>query len=161
MRAIVTLFAGLALCLTLAACNKTDTAAPGGPGGGDISLGSPTAKVTVYEYGSLGCPICAMWNNTIWPDFKAKYVDTGRVRYVMREQLTGEARISMAGFLIAHCAGKDKYYQVVDAVFRAIPDPEHAVEPKAALLKVAQQAGLSEQQFNTCIADQNANLAIQ
>ena len=81
-----------------------------------MSLGNPNAKVTVAEYASLGCPICAKWNSDNFAAFKAKYVDTGRVHYVLKEMLTGDAPISAAGFLLARCAGKDKYFQVVDAV---------------------------------------------
>ncbi|HWA61422.1 MAG TPA: thioredoxin domain-containing protein [Caulobacteraceae bacterium] len=158
MRAIVTLFTGLALALTLAACQK------GGGGAAatadDMSLGSPTAKVQITEYASLGCPHCAAWNNEIFPQFKAKYIDTGKVHYTLREALTGAADISAAGFLTARCAGKDKYFQVVDAVFRAMPNPETADQPKAALLKIAQQVGLTEAQFQSCITDKDALLAL-
>src|SRR5262249_25600896 len=82
------------------------------------------------------------------------------VHYVLREMGTGAAAISAAGFLTARCAGKDKYFQVVDAAFRAMPNPEVAVEPHATLLKIAEQAGMSEQQFEACIKGQNAIIAL-
>ena len=44
-----------------------------------MALGSPTAPVTVIEYASVGCPHCADWNNEVFPAFKAKYIDTGKV----------------------------------------------------------------------------------
>src|SRR5260370_34178229 len=102
MRVIAAMLIGLGLA-GLAACNRP---APGAAVEGDMSLGSPNAKVTVIEYASLGCPICAKWNNEVFPDFKAKYVDTGKVHYVLREFLTGDAPIAAAGFLLARCAGK-------------------------------------------------------
>ena len=158
MRRFATLVAGLALVLTLAACNK------GGAGGAvtqdDMSLGSPVAKVTIVEYASLGCPHCAEWNNDVFPAFKAKYIDTGRVHYVLREALTGAASVSAAGFLTARCAGKDKYFQVVDAAFRAMPNPELATQPHDTLLKIAQQVGMSDAQFEACIRDEKSLAAL-
>ncbi len=56
---------------------------------GDMALGSPTARVTVIEYASVGCPHCADWNNQ-FPVHQAKYIATGKVRLVVREMLTGD-----------------------------------------------------------------------
>jgi protein-disulfide isomerase len=141
--------AAILLCagLALAACKPG-----GGAGGGSASgagvheLGSPAAKVTVIEYASLGCPICALWNNTEFQGFKAKYIDTGKVHYIYREFLTGDAPVASAGFLLAHCAGKDKYFQVVDSVYRAVQpllETDRNAEKRDALIKVAQSAGMS------------------
>src|SRR5689334_20515922 len=104
----------LALSLLAAACNKGS-----GPSAGalpdDMQMGNPAAKVTVVEYASVGCPICGRWDKEVWPQFKAKYVDTGKVNYVFREMLVGggaELAIGGNGFLLARCAGKDKYFTV-------------------------------------------------
>lgn len=158
MRAIATFFTGLALCLTLAACNKAPSNAVTSD---DMSLGSSTAKVTVIEYASLGCPHCATWNNEVFPQFKTKYIDTGKVHYVLREALTGASSTAAAGFLLARCVGKDKYFQVVDAVFAAMPNPEAVDQPRPILLRIAQSAGLSEAQFETCVSDEKALNALQ
>lgn len=158
MRAIATFITGLALCLTLAACQKAGTNAVTTD---DMSLGSPTAKVTVIEYASLGCPHCATWNNEVYPQFKTKYIDTGRVHYVFREALTGASSTAAAGFLMARCVGKDKYFQVVDAVFAAMPNPEAVDQPRPILLRIAQSAGLSEAQFSACVSDEKALNALQ
>ena len=115
MRNLFTLIAGVAAALTLAACQKTAATAVTAQ---DMAMGSPTAKVTMIEYASVSCPHCAKWNNEVFPAFKAKYVDTGKVRYIAREALTGDPAIAAAGFLTARCAGKDKYFQVVDAIYR-------------------------------------------
>lgn len=130
----------------------------------DMSLGNPTAKVTVVEYASVGCPVCAKWNSDIYPAFKTKYIDTGRIHYVFREMLVGgpdEQTLGASGFLLARCAGKDKYFPVIDAVFHAQPDIYDQHEPaRDALLKIAQSVGMSESQFDTCLNDSNALLAL-
>jgi len=119
----------------------------------DMALGSPRAPVTVIEYGSVGCPHCAAWNNDVFPAFKARYVDTGRVRYVLREILTGDQSIAAAGFMLARCAGPAKYFQVVDAVFHRQSSMLGA--PAGAVLQeIAKQVGMSDAAFQACIDDQ-------
>ena len=162
MRAIAALL--ICLGLGLAACK------PAGGGGGtggampdDMSLGNPQAKVTVLEFASLGCPICARWNNTTFPAFKAKYIDTGKVHYVLKEFSTGDAPVAAAGFLLARCAGKDKYFQVVDAVWRAEQDlleSGRGAEQRDRLLKVGESMGMTDAQINACIGDDAALTAL-
>src|ERR1700759_4001989 len=65
----------------------------------DMTMGSPHAPVTVIEYASASCPHCARFNNEVFPAFKAKYIDTGRVFYVFREFLTAPAEVAAASFL--------------------------------------------------------------
>jgi protein-disulfide isomerase len=156
MRVIAALLIGLGLMVALDACNKPNAAAPAQ---GEMSLGSPTAKVTVIEYASLGCPICAEWNNTVFQDFKTKYIDSGKVHYIFREFLTGDAPVANAGFLLARCVGKDKYFQVVDKVFEQeapLLEKEQGAEERDVLVKIAESAGLTEAQFDACVTNQPA-----
>src|SRR3569623_1453685 len=69
----------------------------------DMSLGRPTAKIEVIEYASLSCPHCAHFNEAVFPSLKAKYIDTGLVRYTLKEMLTAPATVAAAGFLLARC----------------------------------------------------------
>lgn len=147
----VMLVAGLAL----AACNKKTSSADD-----EMSMGDPNAKVKVVEYASASCPHCARFNNNVFPDFKKKYVDTGQVRYTFREFLTPPYPLAAAGFLTARCAGKDKYFTVLDAVYRAQEQMFESGDFRGPLLKIAQSAGLSEQQFNACISDEKALKAL-
>ena len=129
----------------------------------DMSLGNPAAKVTVIEYASVACPFCAHFNNDIYPAFKAKYIDTNKIHYVFREMLVGdsdEMTTAAAGFLIARCAGKDKYFSVVDAIFHGQEAMFKSGDVRGALLAIAQSAGLTPDQFNTCINDEAALKAL-
>jgi protein-disulfide isomerase len=146
----VTLVAALAA--SLAAC---------GPKGAkvtaeDMTLGNPNAKVTVVEYASVACPHCAKWNEEVFPAFKAKYIDTGKVNYVAREALTGEPTLANAGAMLARCAGKDKYFQVTDALYKAQNTIFQTGAIRDELLIIARSAGMSEEQFNSCLSDENA-----
>src|SRR5580698_2861663 len=76
----------------------------------DMSLGNPKAKIQVIEYASMACPHCGHFNETIFPTLKSKYIDTGKVRYTLKEMITQPETVAVAGFLIARCAGPDKYF---------------------------------------------------
>ena len=161
MRTLTSLAAGFALALTLSACQKPTTAVSAD----DLSLGNPKAPVTVIEYASVACPHCGDWNNNVFGPFKAKYIDTGKVHYVAREALTGDPAIAAAGFLTARCAGKDKYFQVTDAIYQVPAYHEEgdtsAFDPHATLLAIARGAGMTDAKFEACVRDPDARKAIE
>lgn len=122
----------------------------------DMTLGNPQAKVTVVEYSSVACPHCAQWHKDVFPAVKAKYIDTGKINYVAREALTGEPRLANAGAMLARCAGKDKYFQVTEALYNAQDAIFTTGDIRGELLTVARAAGMTEDQFNACLSDENA-----
>ena len=145
--------AALAAMATVAGC----TAKTGGEAKGDMALGAGAdAKVTVVEYASVTCGHCAVWNEEVWPEFKTKYVDTKKVRYVFREFPTPPQDIAVAGFLIARCAGPDKYFDVVHDIMASQKEWMAGVAPRSTLFRVAAAAGLSQQQTEDCIRDKAA-----
>ena len=145
------------LALGLAACNKGGSTAVAAD---EMSLGNPQAKVTVVEYASASCPHCARFNNEVFPAFKAKYIDTGKVHYVFREFLTPPVQFAAAGFLVARCAGKDKYFSVLDAIYRGQAQIYQSGDMRGGLLNIAKSAGMTEQQFNDCISNADALKAL-
>src|SRR5215469_16401885 len=111
----------------------------------------------VFEAGN--CPFCARFNNGQFPGFKAKYIDTGKVHYVFREVLVGggsELALGAAGFLTARCAGKDKYFAVLDQVFKDQDQIYKSGDIKSGLLPIAKANGLSDKQFDACVNDEAA-----
>ncbi len=129
---------------------------------GDMALGAPEgAKVTVVEYASVTCHVCAAWQEEVWPQFKAKYVDTNKVRYVFREIPTPPAEVATAGFLLARCAGPDRYFDVVHEMLASVKSWDAGVPPRQTLLQVASGVGLNEQQMQACITDENAIKALE
>ncbi len=129
----------------------------------EMALGNPQAKITVIEYASVGCPFCARFNNEVFPAFKTKYIDTGKVHYVFREMLIGggsEVSLAAAGFLMARCAGKDKYFKIVDDTFHAQDGIFKSGDLRGGLLKIAQDNGMSEKQFTDCVSNSDSLLAM-
>ncbi|HLZ82416.1 MAG TPA: thioredoxin domain-containing protein [Caulobacteraceae bacterium] len=140
----------------LGACHKAVQAV-----GDDASLGDPKAPVKVVEYASVACPVCGRWYREVFGAFKAKYIDTGKVYYTFREMLVGDATeqsMAAAGFLLARCAGRDKYFPIVDAIFQGQNDIYN--DPRAGLLKIAQANGLGEKRFTACVNDAAALTAL-
>lgn len=130
------------------------------PAPSDMSLGNPKAKVRVVEYASLSCPHCAHFNETIFPAFKSKYIESGRVHYTLRELLTPPVQVAAAGFLMARCAGPSKYFSVVDQVFRSQSRWETG-KIKPILVEIAKANGLTEAQFDACLSDEKGAAALQ
>jgi protein-disulfide isomerase len=158
MRSLITRITLVAaLAASLAACGPKGTKVTAE----DMSLGNPNAKVTVVEYASVACPHCAKWNAEVFPAFKAKYIDTGKINYVAREALTGEPTLANAGAMLARCAGKDKYFQVTDALYKAQTSIFQTGDIRGELLIIARSAGMSEDQFNSCLSDENAAKSAQ
>ena len=124
-----------------------------------MSLGSRKAPVTVIEYASVGCPHCARWANEVFPGFRSRYIDTGKVRFEFHEMLTGNPMLAVAGFLTARCAAPSKYFQVIDDVFAR--QDEIGDKGIDVLAQIAEHAGLSRAQFDTCLQDKAAIEALQ
>src|SRR5262245_46064913 len=118
---------------------------------GDMALGDEKAPVTIIEYASMTCPHCAAFHATTYPELKKRYIHTGKVRFIFREFPLDQ--LALAAFLIARCAGPDKYFPMIDTLFQQ--QKEWLVQkPLAPLLAIAKQAGMSEQAFNECLQNQ-------
>lgn len=149
----------LAAAATLVAAGSPAHAAwPAAPG--DMSLGDPKAPVHVVEYLSLTCPHCAHFHETVYPAFKAKYVDAGKVYFTIRELLTAPANVAAAGFLMARCNGGTKYFEIVSDVFDS-QSRWSSGQIKPIFLEIGAKYGISEAQFNACVADEKAQAALQ
>lgn len=148
--------AALTAMVALAGCNS----GAGAPAEGDMAMGAPEgAKVTVIEYASVTCHVCEAWQKENWEAFKAAYVDTNKVRYVFREVPTPPSEIAVAGFLVARCAGEDKYFDVVHELLAN--RQELVSDPRSTLFRVGNGAGLSNDQVQQCVSDEAAQLAAE
>jgi len=121
-----------------------------------LVLGNPKARVRMEEYASLSCTHCARFNNEVFPAFKAKYIDTGKVAYVLREFITPPEQVAVAGFLLARCVAPSKYYAVVDDMFSRQAKIYETRDLKGPLMEAGKAAGLSEAAVGACLQNQKA-----
>jgi protein-disulfide isomerase len=125
---------------------------------GDQVLGSPNAPVTIVEYASVTCPACAAFHAQTYPTLKSKYIDAGKVRLIFREFPTQPAPVSIAGFMLAHCS-RDKYFPLLEVLFDQ--QRSWAQDPYNGFLRIARQAGFSQESFDACLKDEKLATAIQ
>ncbi len=156
-RAFVTLCAAGALLLAPAAAlaqeAAVDTAELHAPGQlGEKALGEANAPVTVVEYASMSCPHCAHFDATTFDDFRLKYIDSGKVRYIFREFPLNAPAFAVA--MLARCAPADKYFDVVHGFFRTQDKWLTGSDVKAGILEVAKGFGFTPQSFDACVANQ-------
>lgn len=127
----------------------------------DHPLGKTDAPVTIIEYASMTCSHCANFHNNVYPMLKSRYIETGKVRFIMREFPLDP--LAAAAFMLARCAGKDnkeKYYALIETLFQK--QSEWAVQkPIPPLQAIAKQAGFTEQSFEACLSDQKMLDAIE
>jgi protein-disulfide isomerase len=119
---------------------------------GDVTLGSADAKVTIIEYASMTCSHCAHFHATTWPELKKRYIDTGKIRFTLREFPLDP--LATAGFMLARCDGESKYYPITDLLFDQQKNWAFVDKPLDALRAMLKQAGFSQEKFDACLKDQ-------
>jgi protein-disulfide isomerase len=125
--------------------DKVELAKP--PAHGEMALGKDDAKVTIIEYASSSCPHCAEFANVELPKLMKDYIDTGKVRLLFREFPHNDA--AMGGFMVARCAPKEKYFPLVEVLFKT--QQTWVPNPLEGLKAIALQSGFTEETFMACL----------
>jgi len=139
-----------ALCLTALAASGTraDTVALAPD---DHVLGKPDAPITIVEYASLTCPHCAEFDRETLPKIKEKWIDTGKAKLVFRDfPLDG---LALRAAMLARCAPADRYFGYIDVLFHSQNSWIKADDPILALSRIARLGGMSDQQFQACMSN--------
>ncbi len=120
-------------------------------GKNDRILGNPNAPITIIEYASMTCPHCAHFADTVLPELKKKWIDTGKAKLVLRDSpLDGEA---VHASMIARCAPPDRFYAFIDTFFANQDKWVTASDYEAELTRLAQLGGMSKAEVDKCLAD--------
>ena len=115
----------------------------------DVALGAGEAPVTIVEYASMTCGHCASFSATTFPELKSKYIDLGKVRFILREFPLDP--LAAAGFMLARCAGDDKRNAIVDLLFAQQKNWALSDKPLEALAALLKQTGMSQKTFDACL----------
>ncbi len=117
----------------------------------DMSFGSPTAPIVLIKYMSLTCPYCRRFHADVYPELKRNYIDTGKVRFVLREFPIGKA--SGTATVALRCAPADKYLALYGKFMEQQGSWVSQEVRTDQIAKVAAQVGISGDAFSACLAD--------
>jgi len=120
----------------------------------DVALGAEDAPLTIIEYASFTCGHCANFHNDVFPDLKADYIDTGKVKFVQRDIYFDQPGL-WAG-IMARCGEGEKFYPVADMLFEEQSDwlsGGSGDEVAASLRKIGLKAGMTDDQMTACWDD--------
>lgn len=131
--------------------SKTDELMAKGPLE-ENAFGNPDAAVTIIEYSSLTCGHCANFHKNVLPKLKQKYIDTGKVRYIIREFPLDD--LAKGAFMLARCAGPVRYLSFVETLYAKQEEWAFTDDPLPKLRELSKQAGFTEDRFNQCLRDQ-------
>lgn len=154
-----------ALALTLTACGGStgaDETRSAFEREGDRGKGSASAPVVMIEYLSVSCGACAGFHTNVNPTLE-RYIADGTLRLVYREMLTPPPELALAGFLLARCVSEDRYFDMVGLMLeqqQAIFMAARRGEARQQYQTIARSAGLSDEQFRTCMSDEGAVAAL-
>jgi len=125
---------------------------------GDLAIGRPDAPVTVIEYFSLTCPHCKDFHTEIFPKIKTQYIDSGKVRMILRDFPLN--RPAMDAAILARCSGPDHYYAFIDTLFNTFDNWTRSSDYLTALMQIGQIGGLRPDDFKVCKADEELETRI-
>jgi protein-disulfide isomerase len=125
----------------------------------DHVLGKPDAPITIVEYASLTCPHCAQFHGQILPELKKKWIDSGRARLIFRDFPLD--RMALQAAQIAECAGKERYFGVLDLLFQQQEKWASSRDGIAEIGRILRIAGVGDAEIRQCLAnDKIANEAV-
>ncbi|HEX4388924.1 MAG TPA: thioredoxin domain-containing protein [Steroidobacteraceae bacterium] len=122
MRTAAPLLAGVALLLSVAVARAAPEAPASEPArlkldAREFSLGRSDAPVTLVEFTDYQCPFCRRFQAETFPLIKKNYIDTGKVRFIVRDlplEFHSSARPAAEA---AHCAAEQgKFWEMHEAL---------------------------------------------
>lgn len=167
-----------------AGCGAPSAAGCGGPAGGapaaiptplpdaqaweiiqeaeGVVLGKKNAPVTLYMLMDYQCPFCARFAVENFPDLKERYVDTGKVRYVLVDFPLSIHPNATPAAIAARCAGEqDKYWQMHDRIIAGQTEWSRSGSPMAIFKRYATDLGLRVDRFDKCVAGGDAEKLVR
>ena len=120
-------------------------------------LGAANAPVTLVEFTDYQCPFCKRFHDRTWPEIRKNYVDTGKVRFVVRDLPLTFHEQAMPAAIAARCAGEQgKYWPARDLLFGS-QEMLAAATVRKALLGI----GVEPSAFDECARRPNWQQLIQ
>jgi len=125
----------------------------------DKALGQASAPVTIYEYSSLTCPHCRAFDLETLPKLKKDYIDNGKVRLVYRDFPLDA--VALAGAMLARCAGNQRYFGMIEALFRSQKAIARSDAPLDELKRIGRFGGMAAKDVTSCLKNEKLMEGIQ
>lgn len=119
----------------------------------EMAMGKADAPVKIVEYMSMTCPHCAHFHATTLEPIKTKYVDTGKVQFIIREFPFDPA--ATAAFMLARCAPPEQYFPFISMFMKqqmAWAAPSDG-DVRGAMLQLSKVAGFTQETFQSCLTN--------
>ncbi|MEJ6712771.1 MAG: DsbA family protein [Rhodobacterales bacterium] len=120
----------------------------------EMVIGAEDAKVTVIEYASFTCPHCANFHKNTYGKIKANYIDTGKIKFIMRDVYFD--RFGLWAALIARCDGGVKFFGMSSLIYEKQREWLDGSDPAVTvdnLRKLGRLAGMEDDTMNACLND--------
>jgi len=127
----------------------------------DRVLGRPDAPVTVIEYASFTCTHCAHWTNDVLPTFKARYIDTGKVRLVFRDLPTQPTQVAATAAAIGRCAAPGKFFDVAHFFMAGQAAAFANGDARDWYMGAVSVSGRTQPQMEACLSDPATGQALR
>jgi hypothetical protein len=118
----------------------------------DIVLGNKDSKVVIIEYSALSCPHCAYYHENAYQKIKEKYIDTGKIAYVVRSFIWNKQDLS--GSVLALC-DRDKFVPFINTLYARQQSWAFNKNFEEILTNIGQLGGISPDQYSKCLNDEN------
>lgn len=117
----------------------------------EMIMGDENAPVTILAYESMTCPHCATFHKDTLPQLKKEYIDTGKAKLVFRDFPLDQ--LALRAHMMARCAGKSRYFGMVEVIFRTQEQWARDSDPVQALANIGRMSGLSQEDFESCMGN--------
>lgn len=126
-------------------------------------LGDENAPILIVEYTDYQCPFCARHQAQTMPTLLAEMIETGRVRYALKDfPLDSIHPLARATAAAARCAGEqDAYWPMHDLIFERQAGWSGSSEIDQTLGEYAAELELDEEAFASCLASGRYDEVIQ
>ncbi|MEQ1616273.1 MAG: DsbA family protein [Hyphomicrobiaceae bacterium] len=114
----------------------------------EIAIGRADAPVTIIKYESLTCPFCRQFQAEVFPVLKRDYIDTGKVRFILREFPIGMQ--SGAATIAMRCAPPAKQFALYDKFMSQQAAWVSQEVRRDPIFKIASQVGMNRADFDAC-----------
>lgn len=115
----------------------------------DIVMGNASSTIVVFEYSSPTCSHCAYFHKEIFPALKAKYIDTGKVAYVIRSFISNKQDLD--GAMLSRCVPQDQFLKIITILYQQQESWAFNSNYREILTNIGQLSGLKPEEYSKCL----------